>query len=157
MFFIILMLLLLSKSNCQNKEEKPTIEDLFTSTNLIEGKKYSVFCQASKESVNFGWLLNGRKVILNDNIVIDNHEDNSQLIIKSMNLENAGDYTCQIKNSNDILQDSRTVSVKLNVKPRFIIAPTNIFAKLNSLLNTKCQVTAIPLAKIKWIKLSANG
>ena len=157
MFLIILMLLLFKKSDCQNKEEKAIIEDLFTSTNLIEGKKYSLTCQVSNGPFYFDWLLNKRKVTSNDNIVINNHEDNSQLNIKSMSLEYAGDYTCQIKNSNDILQDSRTVSVKLNIKPRFLIEPTNIYAKLNSLLNTKCQVIAIPLAKIKWIKLSSNG
>lgn len=35
--------------------------------------------------------------------------------------------------------------------------PTNILAKLNSILITKCEANAIPNPKTKWVKLASNG
>lgn len=43
------------------------------------------------------------------------------------------------------------------VKPRWTNEPTNILTKLNSMLSTRCEATAIPKPTIKWIKLSSNG
>ena len=154
---ILLLILTLKRSFC-NDEDKPVIDALIVSPNLSEGKKFFLTCHANTEKssiTSFDWLLNGKSILPNDNVVIKQYEENSILTIKSMSGDFNGEFACLTKNSYG--EDSRTVSVKLNIKPRFLIEPTNIYAKLNSLLNTKCQVTAIPLANIKWIKLSSNG
>lgn len=110
-----LLILTLNKSNCQNRDEKPIIEDLFTSSKSIENKKFSITCQPNSGHVDFEWHFNGRKITPNDNIAINQVEESSILNIRSMNLDHAGEYTCKIKNSVN-QEDSRTISVKLNGK-----------------------------------------
>lgn len=43
------------------------------------------------------------------------------------------------------------------VKPKFLIEPVDIQAKLNSIVYTKCEVASVPDAEIKWIRLSQKG
>lgn len=43
------------------------------------------------------------------------------------------------------------------MKPKFTTEPTNISTKLNSILQTKCAVSAIPEANVRWEKLSSKG
>ena len=45
----------------------------------------------------------------------------------------------------------------ISVKPRWIVEPIDIQAKLHSKLSTRCEANGIPKPKIKWIKLSTNG
>ena len=110
----LLLILTLNKSNCQNRDEKPIIEDLFTSSKLVENKKFSITCQVSNSLAEIEWFLNGQKVLPNENIVFNNFEDHSILIIKSVGIEHSGDYSCKVKNR--FGEDSRSISVKLNGK-----------------------------------------
>lgn len=98
-------------------EDKPVISELLTSSKLSEGKRYFLACHISngKEPNTFEWLLNGQKVIQNDNIIINQGEDHSILNIKSMSPRESGDYTCNVRNF--FGQDNKTISVKLNGKP----------------------------------------
>ena len=43
------------------------------------------------------------------------------------------------------------------MKPKFIVEPTDISTKLNSIVQTRCEVAAVPIASVRWEKLSANG
>ena len=59
--------------------------------------------------------MNEKKIDLsNENIQVNNLDDSSILIIKSMSLNESGEYTCRVSNS--IGEDSRTVPVKLECK-----------------------------------------
>lgn len=107
----LIVFLLLKKSYCFN--EIPKIEELFTSPTLTEGKQFIITCQVNNGPVEFEWLLNDQKLISDDNIVITNHEDNSMLSIKKMNLKYSGEYSCQVSNSLSN-SDRKTISVKLN-------------------------------------------
>lgn len=111
MYQLLIFIILLSNTNCL--PNKPTIEELFASPILVEGKKFSLTCQVSDELNSLEWLFNGNKIIANENVTISQpDEDQSILIIKSMSLNYAGDYTCKIKNS--LGEDSRSITVKLN-------------------------------------------
>lgn len=46
---------------------------------------------------------------------------------------------------------------RLSVKPKFAVEPVNLSTKLNSILQTRCEVSAIPSPTVRWEKLSANG
>ena len=108
---LIVILVFVGNALCQTKH--PIIEDLIASSKLVENEKFFIICQVKHGPVQFDWLLNGRPVVNNENITINNHEDNSMLNIRKMSLEYAGNYECQIKNSMN-QEDSRTISVKLN-------------------------------------------
>ena len=114
---IFLIFFLINKIVCQNKDDRPTIENLHPSPTLIEGRKFFITCQInnSPDNLIFEWYLNERKILPNENIVINQHEDNSQLNIKRMSLEYSGEYTCKVSNSLGV-QDSKSILVKLNGK-----------------------------------------
>lgn len=108
---ILILFVQLINSNCQ-KNEKPIIEDLFISSKLVENKKYSITCQVSSGTVE--WLLNGQKVISDNNISIGQLDDSSILTIKSMSSSYNGEFSCLVKNKFGI--DKKSVLVKLNGK-----------------------------------------
>ena len=51
-----------------------------------------MLADADPETV-FEWFLNGQKVIPNENVYVNQHEDSSMLNVRSMNLEMAGEYS----------------------------------------------------------------
>lgn len=111
--YFILILASFNVSNCQIRNDKPNIESIFTSPNLYEGKKFSITCQVSNGPVSFNWLLNGKKILYDENLFTVNHDEISMLNIKKMSLENSGEYTCEAENSSKE-KDSKKVIVKLN-------------------------------------------
>lgn len=113
--FYLIILLFNKQSNCESKDEKSTIEDLFTSSKLVEGKKFSITCQVNSGKVAYEWFLNGKKIVENENVIINDLDDKSLLNIKKMSLDYSGEYTCKIEN-NYGQQDSKSISVKLNGK-----------------------------------------
>ena len=94
-------------------EEKPTIYDLTFGTKLAENKKFLLVCliPSGDREIGFEWFLNGQKVVPNENVFVNQHEDSSMLNIRQMTLELAGEYECKV--SNRFGEDSRKVSVKL--------------------------------------------
>ena len=117
---IFLFFILINKSYC-NDEDKPSI-DLFKSSKLIEGKKFSLTCQISSEksrTTTFEWLFNGQKVKLSNNIAINQVDESSILTIKAMNSEYNGEFTCLIKSA--FGQVSKSIQLILNGIVRFII------------------------------------
>lgn len=94
-------------------EEKPIIYDLAFGSKLAENKKFFLVCSLSgaEPDAAFEWFQNGLKVIPNENVYVNSHEDSSMLNIKSMNLELSGQYECRV--SNRFGKDSRSISVKL--------------------------------------------
>lgn len=118
--YLIIFLIALSfngQGYCQ-QDEKLSIEDLFTSSKLIEGKKFTITCQvlSSLDDLNFEWYLNGKKLSQNENLLISSFEkDNSVLSIKSMSFNYSGEYTCKVENSLK-QQDTRSIHLNLNGK-----------------------------------------
>ena len=112
---LILLVSLTVPSLCSS-EERPTIYDLTFAAKLVESKRFVLNCllSAGNHEVSIEWLLNGQKVIPNENIYVSQHEDSSMLNIRSMGLELAGEYECRV--SNRFGQDSRSISVKLEGK-----------------------------------------
>ena len=104
-----------------SSEEKLTIYDLSFGTKLVENKKFFLTCLLSGADSDaiFEWFLNGQKVVPNEGIYVNQHEDSSMLNIRSMGLEQAGEYECRV--SNRLGQDSRSISVKLEGEHAFNI------------------------------------
>ena len=110
----LLALILFVSLTGRSSEEKPAIiESLTFATKLAENKKLSLNCLLSDidPSATFEWFLNGQKVVPNENVYVNQHEDSSMLNIRSMNLEMAGEFECRVLNR--FGQDSRSISVKL--------------------------------------------
>lgn len=110
----LLALILLVSLAGRSSEDKPAIiEGLTFATKLAENKKLSLNCLLSDAdpTATFEWFLNGQRVVPNENVYVNQHEDSSMLNVRSMNLEMAGDYECRV--ANRFGQDSRSLLVKL--------------------------------------------
>ena len=116
MHLLILILLLGLAGHSVCSEEKPTIYDLSFGNKLAENKRFFLICLASggDQEIHFEWFLNGKKVVPNENVYVNQHEDSSLLNIRSMSLELAGDYECRVFNR--FGKDSRIIPVKLEGK-----------------------------------------
>ena len=108
-----LVLLLLAAASCSD-EERPAIGELLTSSKLVEGKKFFLTCHlnSGKPPNEFEWSLNGRRIVADDKVTINQHEDYSHLNIWSINSDYNGEFTCIVRNR--FGEDSRTVSIRLN-------------------------------------------
>lgn len=116
-FNLCLLILLISKfqSSSQEDDDKPNIQDLFASSKVVESKKLFLACQAAgKPSLQFEWFFKNQKIQPDDNVFINHLEDSSLLNIKSMSIDNAGEYTCKVSNS--FGSDSKKVHLNLNSK-----------------------------------------
>ena len=109
----LIFVFLFTKSICSD-EDRP-VSEILTSSKLIENKKFHLTCHASgKLPITFEWFFNGQKIAPNDNIAITNLDESSMLNIRSMSVDQSGEYVCKTKNS--FGQDNRSVQIKLNGK-----------------------------------------
>lgn len=129
MYLIFLVFLVFQPGSLSGNEEKPVIYDL-VSTKLKEGQKFSLNCiLSSGDEVSFDWFLNGKRVAPNENIYINQHEDSSMINVRSMGLDQAGEYRCLA--SNRFGKDERSTLIKLDgkisiLKLRFLMSFTEI-------------------------------
>ena len=100
--------------------EKPSLLPLFLPADSVDEKSYvQLTCVASSGDLpmDFTWLLNGRKISVGQlagvTSVAVSHQT-SLLIIASIALDQAGNYTCRVANSAG--QSSTSVQVKVNGK-----------------------------------------
>ena len=116
MYLLVLLVVSLTGRSLCASEEKPTIYDLTFGTKLAENKKFLLICliPSGDHEIGFEWFLNGQKVVPNENVFVNQHEDSSMLNIRSMSLELAGEYECRV--SNRFGSDIRSISVKLDGK-----------------------------------------
>ena len=100
--------------------EKPVLLPLFLPADSVDERSYvQLTCVASSGDLpmDFTWLLNGRKISVGQvagvTSVAVSHQT-SLLIIASVALDQAGNYTCRVANSAG--QSSTSVQVKVNGK-----------------------------------------
>lgn len=82
------------------------------SVNLSKWIRLSCDTKDSKYPIAFEWLLNNRKLETSSNVVIKNRDDESRLIIKSLQIEHIGTVKCVA--SNEVGWDSQTVNLYFN-------------------------------------------
>lgn len=120
MYLVCLVLLAFLTRSLSAGEGKPIIYDL-VSTKLKEGQKFSLNCiLSSGDEVQFDWFLNGKRVVPTENVYINQHEDSSMINVRSMGLEQSGEYRCLA--SNRLGKDERSTLVRLdgNFSIRFL-------------------------------------
>lgn len=95
-------------------DDRPVISELLTSSKLVANKKFFLTCHlaSGKPPNEFEWSLNGKRIIPNDQVNINQQEDYSTLNIRSMTSLFNGEFSCKVRNP--FGEDSRTAPVKLN-------------------------------------------
>lgn len=116
MWILIILIGLLSPFLIADDTSRPILLEFWTPKNLAENKTVRLTCALLQGSsaVNFEWFLNDQKIDQNNNRRIIINEESSELVIKSLSVDDLGDYTCTAKNQ--FGQDSQNVSLYFNSK-----------------------------------------
>ena len=109
--FILIFGLLSSSTFASN--DIPMLQDILVSKNLKENQTTRLLCSISQgESVDFQWFLNDKKIAEDHRRKIKLNGDSSELVIKSLSIDDLGDYKCIGQNKYG--QDVQTASLVFN-------------------------------------------
>lgn len=100
MYLAILIVLVQPLISSQlNGGDPPVIQEIFVSKNLNENATAKLICSlAQGENVRFAWYLNDRKLTESSKRKIRFNEDSSDLVIKSLSVDDIGLYQCDSNN-----------------------------------------------------------
>ena len=111
--FWILILGLLSPFVAAESSNRPLLQELFVPKNLKENQTTRLLCSIIQgEEVDFEWFFNNKKLDQNGKRRIISNEESSELVIKSLSVDDLGDYKCLGKNKYG--QDVQKASLVFN-------------------------------------------
>ncbi|KAG1650324.1 Down syndrome cell adhesion molecule-like protein Dscam2 [Nymphon striatum] len=134
--------------------EKPVISgDEYDLVKLRENEPFSAMCGVNRgdEPIKITWKHNGNLIILKHGLDIATTKMYSVLQIRESKENQAGNYTCFAQN--DAGYDTRTIELKLNLPPKWVIQPKDIVTSLGSSVLIHCKATGNPHPSIEWMKL----
>lgn len=112
MFLILIFGLALSASTADHLS-KPLLQEILVPKNLAENRTTRLVCSIEQgESIDFSWFLNDRKLESNEKQRIVHNQESSELVIKSLSVDDLGDYRCLGKNK--FGQDMQRISLVFN-------------------------------------------
>ena len=113
MILILFYGLLISPLTLADNLNKPVLQEFWIPKNLAENKTIRLNCALIQgESVNFEWFLNDHKLEQNSKRRIVQNEESSELVIKSLSVDDIGEIKCIGKNKYG--QDSQKMSLIFN-------------------------------------------
>ena len=115
MFLILIVGLTLSPFSVADSNESPLLQELFVPRNLAENRTVKLSCASIQgESVDFHWYLNDQELDSNSRRKIVSHNELSELVIKSLSVDDIGEIKCI--GQNKFGQDIQRVSLLFNGK-----------------------------------------
>lgn len=115
----------------------------------LRGKKVELFCLFGgtplPETV---WLKDGTRIKPNDRVTHGNY--GKSLIIKHVNFDDQGKYTCEASN-NVGRPASHSIDLKVVAVPYFKTEPEIQTAAEDETVEFRCEATGVPEPKIEWI------
>ena len=95
-------------------EELPLLQEILVPKNLNENQPIKLNCDLlqGKQPVKLDWLFNGKKLDEDSRIKIKTDEDSASLVIRSLTIDDLGEYECV--GSNQLGQHKRQASVYFN-------------------------------------------
>ncbi|XP_055349306.1 cell adhesion molecule Dscam2-like [Paramacrobiotus metropolitanus] len=135
----------------------PRIDPLQFPLDLSPGARLRVSCLVSRGDppISIQWYKDGMLLSASKEIVVqDIDEYASFLLIPSLSVQHAGNYTCLA--SNDVAQDTRTAVLTVNVPVYWVNEPTDTVALHRTDLRLTCQANGNPQPVIEWKKSVGN-
>ena len=116
MYLFVSIWLLQPLLTLQQSEGQVVIQEILLPKNLSQNQTVRLICALlrGEQPVSFEWSLNDRKLAENSNQKIKISEDSSDLIIKSLSVNDIGRYQCIA--SNELSSDRKEVDVFFNGK-----------------------------------------
>ncbi|XP_066248839.1 neuroglian isoform X1 [Euwallacea similis] len=136
-------------SAAQNKVQ-PVLQYVTRKNEIAyRGKRVELFCiYGGTPLPQTLWHKNGKPLRSTDRVTQGNY--GKSLIIKVVDFEDEGTYTCEVSNG---VGDSKSYSINLKVLavPYFIEEPKVITAAEDETAEFRCQAGGVPEPEIKWI------
>ncbi|XP_014473407.1 PREDICTED: neuroglian isoform X2 [Dinoponera quadriceps] len=115
----------------------------------LRGKKIELFCiYGGTPLPQIIWSKNGESIKTGDRISQGNY--GKSLIIKHVNFDDQGTYTCEASNG---VGSAKTHSINLQVMsvPYFTVEPEIVNAAEDETAEIKCEASGVPAPEIKWV------
>lgn len=114
MYLSALIWFLLPLLSTQSDSGQVVIQEIFVPRNLAQNQTVRLNCAliSGEQPVSFEWYFNNAKLVENSNRKIKISEDSSDLIIKSLSVDDIGKYQC--RSSNELGSDRKDVDVFFN-------------------------------------------
>ena len=113
MFLILTLGLILSPLTSGELYERPFLQEILVPKNLKENQTFRLLCALTQgESVDFQWFHNDKKLESTNRRKIVFKDDSSELIIKSLSVDDLGEINCIAKNKYG--QDVQKVQLLIN-------------------------------------------
>ncbi|XP_063242824.1 neuroglian isoform X3 [Bacillus rossius redtenbacheri] len=136
-------------SAAQSKHEP--VQQYVTRKNevALRGKKVELYCIFGGTPLpQTVWTKDGRPVHSSDRIGQGNY--GKSLIIKHVNFDDQGTYTCEVSNGVGSAK-SYSINLKVNAAPYFTVEPEIINAAEDETVEFRCEASGEPKPQIKWI------
>ncbi|XP_023225216.1 CAVP-target protein-like [Centruroides sculpturatus] len=156
--FVVFSIWIISvASDISDNNNVPKIQPFNFPPNLSVGQKTKFLCTLVEgaDPVNFRWFKDGQEITSNKNIEITYHKDMSILLINSININDAGNYTCTA--SNNFGSTNHTSLLAVEAPPRWLMEPQDIDVKVGVSIQIECFAAGYPTPKIVWKKISETG
>lgn len=115
----------------------------------LRGKKVELYCIFGGTPLpQIVWSKNGELIRPSDRITQGNY--GKSLIIKHVNFEDEGKYTCEASNGVGAAQ-SYSISLQVMAVPYFTVEPEFVNAAEDETVEIRCEASGVPVPEIKWI------
>lgn len=193
--FVLLSVLFVGLLTGQTFDQgKPLIQEIYVPRQLKPAKSVRLSCGTiqGEPPMVFTWSFNNVQIADKDpfqrsNFIVRTADTSSDLIIKSLSVDNIGLYSCSSSNRHGI--DTQNVSILFEgdcrfwyqigsknfefkdsvsrcnqlptylslVKPQFVTEPTDQTFRLYEEIALNCSTKGHPAPQTKWLKLNQDG
>ncbi|XP_014218547.1 neuroglian isoform X2 [Copidosoma floridanum] len=141
----------ISAGSSANLNKREPVKQYVSRKNEVahRGKKIELFCIYGGTPLPLTtWYKNGQKLQPNDRVTEGNY--GKTLVIKHVNFEDKGTYSCDVSNGVGSAQ-SNSINLEVRSVPYFTVEPEIINASEDETVEFKCEARGAPEPQIKWI------
>ncbi|XP_074593981.1 cell adhesion molecule Dscam1-like [Brevipalpus obovatus] len=149
---ICYLLLILFAIKIVNSNESPKIS-LKPPKSMQKAEQQTDFsCVLQKGSlpVQFEWLKDGKIIQTSSKIEVDTSKKSSDLLLQSLAMSDAGNYTCRASNS--FGSDQSTSQLIVEGSPQWLLKPVDILVGPIENFKIQCSGIGYPLPSVSWKK-----
>ncbi|KAK2186867.1 hypothetical protein NP493_186g03131 [Ridgeia piscesae] len=134
----------------RKKECAPQFVTSLSDTLIAQDNNASFVCQIlGYPQPDVIWQHNKKELKASGRHVIKVTDDECVLTLTGVTQNDAGTYTCKLKNKVSHVKSSAVLTV--GVIPTLVTAPQNVTANVNGEVEWTCQVAGLPRPKVTWL------
>nr|XP_042909302.1 Down syndrome cell adhesion molecule-like protein Dscam2 isoform X1 [Parasteatoda tepidariorum] len=117
---------------------------------LKEGERANTICsvRSGDRPIEFMWKKDGQPLSVASTTSVQSIEDSSVLIIKSVDSNISGNYTCIVTNA--FGRDQHTATLVVTSPPTWLKEPTDTIVKEGESVLLECAASGVPSPHVKW-------